>query len=170
MCRMVTLPSFGPSSRTIILIDDHISAFDTSQPSVYAVYMTKHSWVVISQADSRPLYLQVIEQVRRRVAAGDLTPGAELPSIRQLAADAKVSVITIKRAYLELERDGVIVTRQGKGSFVADYPTLQATVQEQELEIHLARAAEQALLLGVSKTELQKRLNAAIEHARGVAK
>lgn len=132
--------------------------------------MVRHSWIVISQADARPLYLQVIEQVQRRVAVGDLAPGAELPSIRQLAADLGVSVITIKRAYLELERDGVIATRQGKGSFVVDNPRIQPTVQERELDTHLSRAVELGLLLGFSKTELQKRLGAAVESAQGGTK
>ena len=66
------------------------------------------------------MYLQIIEQIRHRVAIGDWKPGHELPSIRALAVETRVSVITVKRAYLELERDGVIVTRQGKGSFVAE--------------------------------------------------
>ena len=122
---------------------------------------------MISQADARPLYLQVIEQVQRSVAVGDLTPGAELPSIRQLAADLSVSVITIKRAYLELERDGIIETRQGRGSFVVDHPRIRSDVQERELDSHLNKAAEQGLLLGFSKTELQKRLAAAIDRAQG---
>ena len=82
--------------------------------------MNKHSWITLSQSDPRALYLQVIEQIQRRVAVGNLPPGTELPSIRQLAADLSVSVITIKRAYLELERDGTITTRQGKGSIVSD--------------------------------------------------
>lgn len=132
--------------------------------------MTKHSWIVISQTDARPLYLQVIEQIQRRVAVGDLAPGAELPSIRQLASDLKVSVITIKRAYLELEREGIIATRQGRGSFVVDKPFIRPTAQERELDGHLAKAAEQGLLLGYSKSELQKRLAAALERAQRVAK
>jgi GntR family transcriptional regulator len=128
--------------------------------------MTNHSWIVISQADPRPLYLQVMEQVRRRVAVGDLPAGTELPSIRQLASELQVSVITIKRAYLELERDGVITTRQGKGSVVADRPNLHATIHVRELESHLASAADLGLLLGFSKAELQKRLTAAIEQSK----
>lgn len=117
-----------------------------------------HSWIVLSQADPRPLYTQVIEQVKRRVAVCDLSPGAELPSIRQLASDLKVSVITIKRAYLELEREGVIITRHGKGSLVADNPGLQSSVQEQEMRDHLKRAVSLGLLLGKSKTEMQRRI------------
>jgi len=73
-----------------------------------------HSELTISQADPRPMYLQIIEQVRRRIAVGDWGPGQEIPSIRALAVSTRVSVITVKRAYLELEHAGVIVTRHGK--------------------------------------------------------
>ena len=77
------------------------------------------SGVLISQSDKRPIYLQIIEQIKRRIAVGDWTEGQPIPSIRQLAVDLQVSVITVKRAYLELEREGVIVTQQGRGSRVA---------------------------------------------------
>jgi GntR family transcriptional regulator len=125
--------------------------------------MEQHSWINVSISDPRPLYLQIMEQIKRRVAVGDLPPGTELPSIRQLAADLNISVITIKRAYMELEREGVIYTRQGKGSVVADKPGLQASIQEQELIEHLDKAADLAILLGLSKTEMQRRLADAIE-------
>jgi GntR family transcriptional regulator len=125
--------------------------------------MEKHSWIIVSLSDPRPLYLQVMEQVKRRVAVGDLPPGTELPSIRQLAADLNISVITIKRAYLELEREGVIFTRQGKGSVVADKPGLQASIQEGELSELFEKAAELGVLLGLSKTEMQRRIAEAIE-------
>ena len=92
------------------------------------------------------------------MAVGDLPPGTELPSIRELAAGLKISVITIKRAYLELERDGVIATRQGKGSVVADRPGLQASIQEGEMLDHLKQAVSLGLLLGKSKTEMQRRI------------
>jgi GntR family transcriptional regulator len=80
-----------------------------------------------------------------------------------LASELQVSVITIKRAYLELERDGIILTRQGKGSVIADRPNLAAAIQIRELESHLASAADLGLLLGLSKTEMQKRLAEALE-------
>ncbi|MEQ1902888.1 MAG: GntR family transcriptional regulator [Pirellulaceae bacterium] len=120
--------------------------------------MNRHSWITISQGDPRPLYLQVIEQIQRRVAVGDLPPGTELPSIRQLAADLAVSVITIKRAYLELERDGTIATRQGKGSVVSDRPGLQSSIAQREMQDHLEQAAKLGSLLGISKTEMQRRM------------
>ncbi|NJR72051.1 MAG: GntR family transcriptional regulator [Gammaproteobacteria bacterium] len=66
------------------------------------------------------MYTQIMDQITTKVMAGDWRPGQALPSIRELASDSGVSVITVKRAYLELERAGVIVTRQGKGSFVAE--------------------------------------------------
>lgn len=128
------------------------------KPSVYTVYMTKHSWITISMGDQRALYLQVMEQIKRRVAVGDLPPGTELPSIRQLAADLQISVITIKRAYLELEREGIIATRQGKGSVIAQRPGLQSSIQERELREHLDQVVSLGLLLGLSKTEMQRRV------------
>src|SRR5260221_7792201 len=62
--------------------------------------------LIISKADGRPMYLQIMEQIKQRVAVGDWARGAEIPSIRQLAVGLRVSVITVKRAYLELEREG----------------------------------------------------------------
>jgi GntR family transcriptional regulator len=124
-----------------------------------------HSWFSVSLGDPRPMYLQVIEQVKRRVAVGDLPPGSELPSIRELAAGLQISVITIKRAYLELEREGVIVTRQGKGSVVAERPGLQSSIQERELRDHLKQAVSLGLLLGKSKSEMQRRVAEAYEQA-----
>ena len=117
-----------------------------------------HSPLVISQNDPRPLYQQVKDQLRHRVAIGVLKPGDEIPSIRQLAADIRVSVITIKRAYLELEMEGVIQTRQGRGSFVSDNVHLGDTMKEQELEGHLRSAVQTALLMNLSEDELIERL------------
>jgi GntR family transcriptional regulator len=120
-----------------------------------------HSGLNISQTDARPMYLQIMEQIRQRIAAGDWEPGKELPSIRALAADLRVSVITVKRAYLDLESEGVIVTRHGKGSFVAEAGGLAGEIHEQKLEEHLAAAAEIARLLGHSDDELHARLRRA---------
>ena len=126
--------------------------------TVYTVNTNMHSPFVISQNDPRPLYQQVKDQLRHRVAIGVLKPGDEIPSIRQLAADIRVSVITIKRAYLELEMEGVIQTRQGRGSFVSDNVQLGDTMKEQELEGHLRSAVQTALLMNLSEDELIERL------------
>lgn len=131
---------------------------------MYTVYMAMHSWITISQADPRPLYTQVIDQVKRRVSAGDLAPGAELPSIRQLAADLQISVITIKRAYLELERDGVILTRQGRGSYVAEQPGLASELLDREMREQLSKAASLGKLLGKSKREMSRLMADFFDH------
>src|SRR5690349_15137600 len=120
-----------------------------------------YSGINISQTDARPMYLQIMEQVRARVAAQDWAPGKELPSIRALAAALNVSVITVKRAYLDLESEGVIVTRHGKGSFVADVNGLAGELNEARLGEHLAEAARLGRQLGLSEDELVARLRRA---------
>jgi GntR family transcriptional regulator len=117
-----------------------------------------HSDVLISQADPRPMYLQIVEQIRHRIAEGDWLPGHELLSIRALAASLRVSVITVKRAYLELERDGIIVTRQGKGSFVAEGADLGTKLRTNELDEHLAAAAGIGRQLGLTADDIESRL------------
>ncbi len=121
-----------------------------------------HSGLNISQTDARPMYLQIMEQIRQRITVGDWPPGQELPSIRALAADLRVSVITVKRAYLDLETEGVIVTRHGKGSFVADAAGLAANLTEQKLDEHLAAAADFGRQLGLDEEELAERLRRAV--------
>ena len=73
----------------------------------------------ISPAAPGPLYEQIVAAVKREIAAGRLAPGDALPSVRALAAELLVSLITTKRAYEELEREGIIYRRQGLGTFVA---------------------------------------------------
>lgn len=117
-----------------------------------------NSSLLISQADRRPMYIQIVEQIRARIAAGDWPSGYELPSIRALAAATRVSVITVKRAYSDLEREGVIVTRQGKGSFVAERADLRTLLRFDELDAHLAAAADLGRGLGLSAEALVARL------------
>jgi GntR family transcriptional regulator len=82
----------------------------------------KHVWLLppISPAASGPLYQQIVDGLRREVSEGRLPGGAALPSFRELAENLMVSVITVKRAYEELEREGIIFRRQGLGTFVAE--------------------------------------------------
>ena len=123
--------------------------------------------LIISQTDPRPLYLQIKEQIRHRIALGELKAGDELPSIRVLAAEIRVSVITIKRAYLELELEGVIQSRQGRGSYVSDNVTLGDNLKEQELDEHLTAAVRAARLLNLDEDELAARLR---KHSRSLKK
>lgn len=120
-----------------------------------------HSDLTISHADRRPMYLQIMEQMRQRIAVGDWPPGHEIPSIRAMAVATKVSVITVKRAYLELERAQVIVTRQGKGSFVADNVDLGRQLKHEELDEHLRAAVEIGKHLGLTTDDLAERLREA---------
>lgn len=115
---------------------------------------------VISQTDKRPMYLQILEQIKQHIAVGEWVAGQAIPSIRQLAVDIGVSVITVKRAYLELEREGVIVTRQGKGCFVASDSGVGERIREQELSQHLEQAVRSAAMMGLSQKNLEKRIRA----------
>lgn len=77
-------------------------------------------FIALSPSNPDPMYKQVTDQIKNAIAAGDLRPNDKLPSIRELAEALKISIITIKRAYLDLESEGFILTRAGLGSFVAD--------------------------------------------------
>jgi GntR family transcriptional regulator len=119
------------------------------------------SSIVISQSDGRPMYLQIMEQVRQKVAVGEWSPGEIIPSIRALAVELQVSVITVKRAYLELEREGIIVTQHGKGSTVARDPDLGTRLYDQEFEEHVRQVVRLGMLLGLNEEEIAERLKAA---------
>ena len=115
----------------------------------------------ISNADARPIYEQLRQQIRGAILGGELKEGEALPSIRALAKDLRISVITTKRAYDELERDGYIHTVAGKGCFVA--PLDSALVREdglRRIEEQLRQALELAHSCGVSADELAEMLRA----------
>jgi GntR family transcriptional regulator len=108
------------------------------------------------------MYQQIIDQITARVMAGDCPPGQALPSIRELAASCGVSLITVKRAYEELETAGVILTRHGKGSVVAERADLARRLLHSELERQLSAAAATALKLGLQRETLHDQLDAAL--------
>lgn len=108
----------------------------------------------LSASDGTPMYQQVIDQITALVVAGDWPAGTALPSIRELASANQVSVITVKRAYQELERSGVIVTRHGKGSFVAESLDAPRALLRRELETHLQALLACAARLGLSREEI----------------
>jgi len=116
----------------------------------------------LSSSDSAPMYSQIMEQILAKVLAGDWGPGHALPSIRELASASKISVITVKRAYLELEHAGVIITRQGKGSFVAETQELPRQLAQQEFDTHLAGLFSAANKLGLSPQEILRQVRAAL--------
>ena len=113
----------------------------------------------LSASSGAPMYQQVIDQITMKVMAGDWPAGTTLPSIRELASQSQVSVITVKRAYQELERAGVIVTRQGKGSFVADSPDMQRALLHAEFAEHLRALQLTAAKLGLDIEDIKQLLD-----------
>ena len=112
--------------------------------------------IIISNSSGQPIYEQICRQVKGAIAAGKLKPGEPLPSIRALARDLRISVITTKRAYEELERDGFICTVAGKGSFVAQQDVELARESSlREIEGHLQSALELSRQIKLPIEELQ---------------
>lgn len=115
--------------------------------------------IVIRNAEG-PIYEQISQQLKAQILSGALPPGSALPSIRALAKDLRISVITTKRAYEELEREGFLTTVPGKGCFVA--PQNPELVREDTLrraEEHLSHAVDVAKAGGVTLAELTETLN-----------
>jgi GntR family transcriptional regulator len=109
----------------------------------------------ISTAADGTLYQQIVDRLKREISEGRLKPGVALPSFRQLAEDLLVSVITVKRAYEELEREGIIFRRQGLGTFVAEQGFNRSRDAKLATAKQLLRAAfREAVEAGLEKTEL----------------
>ena len=118
---------------------------------------------ILSQSDGRPMYLQIMEQIKLRISVGDWPEGHKLPSIRELAVASRVSVITVKRAYQDLENEDVIVTQQGKGSFVASLNNLGSRLKDEEMEEHLKHAIDIARSQGMTPADLVERLQTLLQ-------
>ena len=120
--------------------------------------------LIIRNTNNQPIYEQICQQIKAQIISGALSPGEALPSIRGLAKDLKISVITTKRAYDELEAQGFLTTVAGKGCFVAEKNLdLIRERQLQELESHLTAAAERAKRCGGGPQELQNMLGILLE-------
>jgi GntR family transcriptional regulator len=115
--------------------------------------------IILSNASPDPIYEQIRQQIQGHILKGDLQSGDALPSIRSLAQQLQISVITTKRAYDELERDGFIETVSGKGSFVAEQnPELLREKRMSLIESRLAEIVKESALLGLGLEELQQML------------
>lgn len=103
-----------------------------------------------------PIYIQVEEQIRSLIAAGQLRPGDQLPTIRELAADLRVNYNTIARIYLDLDRDGVITTQRGRGTFVAGVPDEEqmSHMRREKLQAIVHLALDEARTLGYTLDEI----------------
>lgn len=120
--------------------------------------------IIISNASDKPIYEQIVMQMKDLILAGDLQEGQQLPSIRALASDLRISVITTKRAYAELESQGFIETVQGKGSFVAGGNTeLLREERLRHIEELLGSAVREARGAGIELQELHDMLDVVAE-------
>ena len=120
--------------------------------------------LIIRNTTNQPIYEQIFEQIKAQILSGALHPGDALPSIRALAKDLKISVITTKRAYDELESAGLIDTVAGKGCFVAE-KNMELVREQQRLELegHLRAALELAGPCGLTPAELASLLSTLAE-------
>ena len=112
--------------------------------------------IIISNSSDEPIYEQISKQVKTQILKGELKEGDLLPSIRALARDLQISVITTKRAYEELEREGFIETVQGKGSYVSGQN--KELMKEKKLNIieeKLAEIVEESKALGITYKEIE---------------
>jgi len=120
--------------------------------------------IVISNGSSKPIYEQIVDQIKAAIVSGTLTEGEPLPSIRALAGDLRISVITTKRAYAELEEAGFVNTVQGKGSFVAG-GNLELLREERmrQVEELLGRAVKEARAAGIPADEVREMFELVLE-------
>lgn len=115
--------------------------------------------IIISNSSKEPIYVQIMKQIQTKILSGELTEGTALPSIRQLAKDLKISVITTKRAYDKLEKSGFIYSIVGKGSFVAEQNL--DVIREKKLRVieeQLSAVIINSREIGLSYEELQELL------------
>ncbi|MDF2587787.1 MAG: putative transcriptional regulator [Anaerocolumna sp.] len=116
--------------------------------------------IIISNSSGKPIYEQITMQIKNMIMSGDLRPGDSLPSMRLLAKELRISVITTKRAYEDLERDGFITTLVGKGSFVSESNTeIMKEEQYRVIEEHLQIAVDNAKASGIKPDELHEILD-----------
>lgn len=116
--------------------------------------------IAISNKDDRPIYEQITSGIKKMILSGELKEGEMLPSMRALAKDLRISVITTKRAYEELEKEGFIATVAGKGSYIAEQNT--EVFKEEKLKIIEQKLAEiwaEASLCGIDADEFKEIVN-----------
>ena len=111
----------------------------------------------LNSRDPRPIYEQIMDNLRRLIISGGVAPGDRLPSVREMAAQLAINPNTIQRAYRELENEGYLVTLPGKGAFVAENPGLEARRIE-SLWKQLEQVADELRFARVTQEELLTRL------------
>jgi len=111
----------------------------------------------LTDLSAEPLQAQIIRQIRAKILAGELSAGADIPSIRRFAREHHISVITVQRAYEGLEREGLIHSRRGKGFFVSDITDrTKKFMAKEKLQDSLEPRMEEALAEGLNKEEINE--------------
>lgn len=120
--------------------------------------------IIISNSSDKPIYEQITSQMKDLILTGELSAGAQLPSIRSLANNLRISAITTKRAYADLETEGFIETVPGKGSFVAGGNTeLLREERLRRIEGYLQQASDEARGAGIGANELHEMIDLIME-------
>ena len=121
--------------------------------------------IIIKPQGTLAIYEQIVNQLKNGILSGELETGEALPSIRKLAADLQVSVITTKRAYEELEKEGLIRSQAGKGFYVCEYNTdYLKEKQFMMLETHLSEVIEECKAAGLSKEDILEMVETLLEN------
>jgi GntR family transcriptional regulator len=104
-----------------------------------------------------PIYMQLVERIKQLIASGQLQPGQQLPTIRQLAADLRINYNTVGRAYTLLDQEGVISTQQGRGTYIATHLSEEEIhhMRMDKLRSMIAEIVQEALVLGYSPEEIK---------------
>jgi GntR family transcriptional regulator len=119
----------------------------------------------IDPESSVPIYIQIEDSIHSLIAAGQLQPGEQLPTIRELAADIRVNLNTVARAYFELDKEGVISTQRGKGTFVSGVPDQKQIEKKRAklLKSIIDSALQEASNLGYSRQEIKQAFQKELE-------
>lgn len=113
--------------------------------------------LIINSTSMVPIYEQIVEQIRTRILQGELLPDTMLPSVRSLASELKISALTVKKAYDNLEQEGFTVTVHGKGTFVAAANTEKMKEeQRREVELDLEKAIQKGRSCGLEDEEIRE--------------
>jgi GntR family transcriptional regulator len=114
--------------------------------------------ILVDPESSVPIYIQIEDSINSLIAAGQLQPGEQLPTIRELAAEIRVNLNTVARAYFELDKEGVITTQRGKGTFVSGVPDQKQIEKTRQklLQSIIQTALDEAYGLGYSVEEIQE--------------
>jgi GntR family transcriptional regulator len=112
-------------------------------------------YLTIDTQSAVPVYLQIMEQIRTRVTEGDLAPGSPIPSVRQMATDLGINPNTVAKAYMLLEREGIILTVRRRGTFVSEMALARARQSlDARIDTTVDRIVDEVVALGIDKTQL----------------